>query len=82
MGDGRSAEHDAQVGRLEHEISMLLRRSRTVLRSLAASLHPDVDAGSYAVRTRAVTRRNHLHRPDLTVPDRRPPRPVRVARIV
>jgi DNA-binding MarR family transcriptional regulator len=42
-------DHDAQVERLEREVSLLMRRSRTVLRTLATRLHPDVDAGSYAV---------------------------------
>lgn len=42
-------DHDAQVERLEREVSMLMRRSRSVLRTLATRLHPDVDAGSYAV---------------------------------
>lgn len=41
--------HDAAVERLEREISLLLRRSRSVLRTLATRLHPDVDAASYAV---------------------------------
>ncbi|MBW0118051.1 MarR family winged helix-turn-helix transcriptional regulator [Pseudonocardia abyssalis] len=43
------SEHDRQVERLENEVSMLLRRSRSVLRTLATRLHPGVDAGSYAV---------------------------------
>lgn len=42
-------EHDAEVERLEREVSMLLRRSRSVLRALAGRVHPDIDAGSYAV---------------------------------
>lgn len=44
-----SGEHDAQVERLEREVSLLLRRSRGVLRELAARIHPDADAGAYAV---------------------------------
>ncbi|GAA3247300.1 hypothetical protein GCM10017691_56380 [Pseudonocardia petroleophila] len=43
------SEHDRQVERLEHEVSLLLRRSRSVLRTLATRLHPDVDAASYAI---------------------------------
>ena len=43
------ADHDEQVERLEREVGLLLRRSRRVLRTLATQLHPDVDAGSYAV---------------------------------
>lgn len=43
------ADHDEQVERLEREVSLLLRRSRRVLRTLATQLHPDVDAGNYAV---------------------------------
>ncbi|MHA6785646.1 MarR family winged helix-turn-helix transcriptional regulator [Pseudonocardia saturnea] len=43
------ADHDEQVERLEREVGLLVRRSRRVLRTLAAQLHPDVDAGSYAV---------------------------------
>lgn len=48
-GPGPDPDHDAAVERLEHEISLLLRRSRSVLRTLATRLHPDVDAASYAV---------------------------------
>ena len=44
-----TAEHDAQVERLEREVSLLLRRSRSVLRALAGHIHPEVDAGAYAV---------------------------------
>lgn len=43
------ADHDEQVERLEREVGLLVRRSRRVLRTLATQLHPDVDAGSYAV---------------------------------
>lgn len=43
------AGHDAQVERLEREVGLLVRRSRRVLRTLSAQLHPDLDAGSYAV---------------------------------
>lgn len=46
---GESGEHDAQVERLEREVSLLLRRSRGVARALAGRVHPDIDAGSYAV---------------------------------
>lgn len=42
-------DHDAQVERLEREVGMLLRRSRSVLRSLAVAVHPDVDGSAYAV---------------------------------
>ena len=42
-------DHDAEVQRLEREVSMLLRRSRSVLRALAGRVHPDIDAGAYAV---------------------------------
>lgn len=42
-------DHDAQVERLEREVSLLLRRSRSVLRTLAGRLHPEVDAAGYAV---------------------------------
>lgn len=42
-------DHDAQVERLEREIGMLLRRSRSVLRALAPTVHPDVDGSAYAV---------------------------------
>ncbi len=44
-----TAEHDAQVERLAREVSLLLRRSRSVLRALAGRIHPEVDAGAYAV---------------------------------
>lgn len=43
------ADHDTQVERLEHEVSMIVRRSRSVLRALAGHVHPDVDAAAYAV---------------------------------
>lgn len=48
-GPDHGPDHDAAVERLEREISLLLRRSRSVLRTLATRLHPDVDAASYAV---------------------------------
>jgi DNA-binding MarR family transcriptional regulator len=41
--------HDAEVERLEREVSLLLRRSRSVARALAGRVHPDIDAGAYAV---------------------------------
>lgn len=43
------ADHDAEVARLEHEVSLLLRRARSVLRAVAGQVHPDVDAAAYAV---------------------------------
>jgi DNA-binding MarR family transcriptional regulator len=57
-------EHDRAVERLEHEVSMLLRRSRSVLRTLATRLHPDVDAASYAVLL-VIARRAPLRLVDL-----------------
>ncbi len=42
-------EHDAEVERLEREVSMLLRRARSMLRALAGRVHPDIDAGNYTV---------------------------------
>lgn len=47
--DMAEPDHDVQVERLEREVSLLLRRSRSVLRALAVRLHPDVDAGNYPV---------------------------------
>ncbi|MBW0091455.1 MarR family transcriptional regulator [Pseudonocardia sp. KRD-184] len=58
------AAHDEAVQRLEREISLLLRRSRSVLRTLATRLHPDVDAASYAVLL-AIARSSPLRLVDL-----------------
>lgn len=58
------AAHEAAVERLEREISMMLRRSRSVLRTLATRLHPDVDAASYAVLL-AIARSSPLRLVDL-----------------
>lgn len=58
------AAHEEAVERLEREISMMLRRSRSVLRTLATRLHPDVDAASYAVLL-AIARSSPLRLVDL-----------------
>ncbi|WP_300018149.1 MarR family transcriptional regulator [Pseudonocardia sp.] len=57
-------DHDAEVERLEREVSLLLRRSRSVLRALAGRVHPDIDAGSYAVLL-AISRAGPLRLVDL-----------------
>jgi DNA-binding MarR family transcriptional regulator len=44
-----ASEHDGAVERLEQQVNLLLRRSRSVLRALAAGVHPDLDAGAYVV---------------------------------
>lgn len=43
------AGHEAQVERLEQQVSLLLRRGRSTARRFAERLHPEVDAGDYAV---------------------------------
>jgi DNA-binding MarR family transcriptional regulator len=43
------ADHEAEVSRLEREISMLLRRSRSAMKVMAGRVHPAVDAASYTV---------------------------------
>lgn len=45
----RRNDHDVQVERLEQQVSLLLRRSRSVLRTMARNVHPDLDAAAYAV---------------------------------
>ncbi|MHA6796856.1 MarR family winged helix-turn-helix transcriptional regulator [Pseudonocardia bannensis] len=42
-------DHDAQVDRLAQQMSLLLRRSRSFARTVAGQVHPDVDAGAYAI---------------------------------
>lgn len=42
-------ERDAQVERLVREVTLLVRRSRRVARTLATQVHPEVDAPAYAV---------------------------------
>ncbi|WP_250550314.1 hypothetical protein [Pseudonocardia sp. H11422] len=42
-------DHDAQVDRLAQQMSLLLRRSRSFARTFAGQVHPDVEAGAYAV---------------------------------
>jgi DNA-binding MarR family transcriptional regulator len=41
--------HDEELERLVRQVSVLLRRSRAVMRAVAGQVHPEVDAGSYAV---------------------------------
>lgn len=41
--------HDAEVERLQQQVSLLVRRSRSVLRVTARRIHPDVDAAAYTV---------------------------------
>jgi DNA-binding MarR family transcriptional regulator len=40
---------DAEIERLVRQLTLLVRRSRKVARTLAAQVHPEVDAGAYAV---------------------------------
>lgn len=42
-------DHDTQVERLAQQMSLLLRRSRSFMRSFAGHVHPEIDAGAYAV---------------------------------
>lgn len=42
-------DHDAEVSRLEREVSMLMRRARSTMKVMAGRVHPAVDAASYAV---------------------------------
>ncbi|WP_028924474.1 MarR family winged helix-turn-helix transcriptional regulator [Pseudonocardia acaciae] len=43
------ATREAQVDRLEEQLGLFHRRSRRFLRSFASRVHPEMDAGSYAV---------------------------------
>lgn len=49
MSPAQPSEHDVQVERLEQQMSMLLRRSRSFLRTFASRVHPGVDGNAYAV---------------------------------
>ncbi|MGE3287087.1 MAG: MarR family winged helix-turn-helix transcriptional regulator [Pseudonocardia sp.] len=40
---------DGEIERLVRQLTLLVRRSRKVARTLAAQVHPEVDAGAYAV---------------------------------
>lgn len=43
------AGHEQAVDRLEEQLSVFHRRSRRYLRSFASRVHPEMDAGTYAV---------------------------------
>lgn len=43
------AAREAQVDRLEEQLSLFHRRSRRFLRSFASRVHPEMDASTYAV---------------------------------
>jgi DNA-binding MarR family transcriptional regulator len=49
VGDTGPSDHEAQVERLEQQVSLLMRRGRSTARRFAERIHPDVDAGDYAV---------------------------------
>ncbi|MFC5995405.1 MarR family winged helix-turn-helix transcriptional regulator [Pseudonocardia hispaniensis] len=47
--DPGTSDHDAQVERLAQQLSLLLRRARRMMREAAGRIHPEIDAGAYAV---------------------------------
>lgn len=59
-----AADHEAEVARLEREVSLMLRRARSMSRMLAAHVQPDIDPASYAVLV-AIARAAPLRMVDL-----------------